>query len=198
MVSAILLIYSLVRMDAYYIFLSAASAAIIFVPQIFYAVFRLQPIPSLTFSSRIFIFLAFHIGMAAKGYIFIPYYDKAVHLLSGVFFAFVGMIVFYGIKHNRTIETHDFPLCMVFSFCFSLMTAAVWEIYEYVISHILGTDPQGVLATGVGDTMQDIISCLIGTVAFCVLVRQYFRSKKKNILLSAVETYVTQNFAQKR
>ena len=189
--SAALLVYHLiVKSGAYYVILSAASAALMFAPPVVYRLLKLRSNPPLTLLSSMFIFLAFDIGMATKGYIIIPYYDKAVHLLSGMFFAFVGLLIFYFCKHTHRMEQTDFPLCLAFSFSFSMMIAAVWEIYEYLVGFIMTTDPQRVAATGVGDTMGDMIACLIGTIIVCAAIVLYFKKGKADLFLSAVKMYI--------
>lgn len=189
--SAALLIYhTFFHFSGYYMFLSAASAALMFVPPLVYRLLRTNPNPPLTLLARLFIFLAFDIGMASKGYSGLFFYDKIVHFLSGIFFAFVGLLVFYFCKHTRRIEKTDFPLCLIFSFSFSMMIAAIWEIYEYLISFFLHTDPQASMTTGVGDTMGDIIACLFGTIIICISIVCCFKKGKTGLFLSAVKTYV--------
>lgn len=50
------------------------------------------------------------------------------------------------------------------------MCAAMWEIVEYTGFLLFGYDSQNVAATGVGDTMEDMMICLAGTVITCVLL----------------------------
>ncbi len=184
--SVMLAVYYSVHFNAYYLFLSVASFVIPFIPNVIYRVFRLTPAYTLTMAARVFIFLAFHIGMACKGYVLIPFYDKIVHTFSGVIFSVLGIIIFYALKHGHTIDKKDSWLCTVFSFSFSMMIAAVWEIYEYIIGFVLKTDPQCVAATGVGDTMSDIIACLVGTAVLCLLIIYRFKTEKSGALLTAV------------
>lgn len=185
--SVFLTVFHAVHFSAYYLFLSAASFIMPFLPNVAYRVFRLRPIHALTIISRFFIFLAFHIGMVCSGYTSIPFYDKAVHTFSGIFFAFLGVIAFYKLKHNHKAEKTDLKLCTAFSFSFSMTIAAVWEIYEYIIGFILKTDPQCVAATGVGDTMGDIIACLIGTILLCAIVIQNFKTDTPGLILSSID-----------
>lgn len=184
--SIILTVYYLMNFNAYYLLLSAASFVMPFIPNLIYRVFRLTPAYAITIAARIFIFSAFHIGMAGKGYILMPFYDKIVHAFSGMIFALLGMIIFYALKHGHAVDKKDLRLCTVFSFSFSMMIAAVWEIYEYIIGFVLKTDPQCVAATGVGDTMGDIIACLAGTIALCLFIIASFKTKKSGVILTAV------------
>ena len=55
--------------------------------------------------------------------------------------------------------------------------ACFWEICEYVLSLVVHNDPQMVAATGIQDTMLDMIVCTIG--ALLMLIPYYFYYKKK-------------------
>jgi len=58
---------------------------------------------------------------------------------------------------------------MALAICFMLVTsiavAGLWEIGEYLVSGTVGRDLQEVAATGVADSMQDMIVCILGTLA---------------------------------
>ena len=57
--------------------------------------------------------------------------------------------------------------------------ACFWEICEYVLSLVVHNDPQMVAATGIQDTMLDMIVCTIG--ALLMLIPYYFYYKKKKV-----------------
>lgn len=157
------------------------SPLFLLIPMLFCKLMSISPQPLMTCIVYIFCILAFTIGMAFGGYAKIPYYDKIVHGLSGVFFAFAGYIIYFCIKPERKILTADKTLCIYTSFSTAMTSAAIWEIYEYLYSLISKTDPQGVLHSGVGDTMHDIIACGIGAVIFCIIV--YIKILKSNKFL---------------
>ena len=134
--------------------------------------------------------LAFTIGMALQGYHILPYYDKLVHTLSGIFFSFLGLLIFILLMPQRTIGKAESRVAAAFSFSFSMMIAAVWEIYEYILSLFTTLDPQNVLTTGVHDTMQDILVCLIGAVLFFLPEYFYFRKGRKDLFMRAYEAFL--------
>ena len=49
------------------------------------------------------------------------------------------------------------------------MVAGIWEIFEFTVSKIMGTDPQHVKTTGVDDTMLDTIMAFTGSVIFIII-----------------------------
>ena len=62
------------------------------------------------------------------------------------------------------------------------MVASLWEIFEFTTDNLLGGDAQRVVATGVTDTMKDIICALLGSIlfSFCYL---YECLKNKTLLI---------------
>ena len=138
------------------------------------------------------------IGKTVAQRLNIPYYDKAMHTLSGVFVAFLALCCFYFFKPGREIDRKDGPLCCLFVFAVSMAVAGLWEIGEYTVSCIDGSDPQLVLSTGVGDTMQDMIVCMVGTLLFVgVLAHWYLRrdDRRSGPLMGAFDTFYQYNLA---
>lgn len=184
----------------YYVLLAAMSMLMPFLPTAFYRALRLRPVWSLSFACDIFTFLAFTGGMSLAMYKWLPFFDKAVHTLSGVFFSLLGLVVFYLIKpkKERVLRKEDWLSASLCSFTFSMTIAALWELYEYGISFILPTDPQNVLTTGVGDTMQDILVCLVGTLLLQLSIYFYYKRGRKSLFMNAFDVFFHLNLTDGR
>jgi len=63
----------------------------------------------------------------------------------------------------------------------------------YLMSGLTGQDLQFVAATGVSDTMQDMICCLIGTVAFLPSAIRLSRGRG-DWLTGAVSDFIQENY----
>lgn len=174
--------YSLYHSD-YYLLLSLASFLFLLAPPLFIHLLHLKKSSQLSFFILLFCFVSFTLGMVFKGYANWHHFDKLVHTFSGLFFAWLGVFFFYCLKGKKKIETSDYSLVSWFSFLFSLSVAAVWEIYEYILSLLLKTDPQNVLTTGVTDTMLDMIVCLMGALLFEISIYYYYRKHKVSFLM---------------
>ena len=74
----------------------------------------------------------------------------------------------------------------------SMAVAGLWEICEYGVHALTGRDVQHVLDTGVSDTMQDMIVCMIGTLFYVGCVIRRYRGKP-NALTDAAESFVEVN-----
>ncbi|HIZ55174.1 MAG TPA: hypothetical protein H9671_03085 [Firmicutes bacterium] len=187
-------IYNIFCSTPYYIMLAFASIAFLAIPPLAYKVFKLQAVPSLTFMVYTFSFLAFTIGMVFNGYKLLLFYDKFVHTLSGVFFGLIGIGCYYLLKPVKKIESMDYKMVTYFCISFALSIAVIWEIYEYAIHFILGTDPQHVLDTGVNDTMQDMIVCLIGALLLCIPIYLFYRKKKTDFFMGVFQSFFDANY----
>lgn len=161
------------------------------IPPLCYRIFRIRPVRSLTWAIYIFSFLAFGLGVAARLYRLTDWYDKIVHFCSGYFFTMIGMGIFYYLKKDKVIEPDkDCALSAWLSGATSFFIAVIWEIFEYTDSLLIpGHDPQRVAATGVGDTMTDLIASSIGAVFAVVFIVLYYKKKIKGPLLKVLEDY---------
>lgn len=90
-------------------------------------------------------------------------YDKLIHGLSGILFTVIGLC-FYGKLTGGELRGSRRLLEISYAFFFSMFVAVIWEIAEFSGFLLTGHDSQHTLTTGVFDTMEDIISCFIGSV----------------------------------
>lgn len=175
----VLLTINITDNNVYLAFLSLCALFFLLIPHFIYKVFKIPKIEFLTMSIYVFLFFSFEIGMVLEGYKIIPYYDKIVHTFSGIFFAFIGYILYCILKSDKKITLADQNLSVYTAFSTACTSSALWEIYEYLISILLGTDPQGVIITGISDTMLDIIVCCIGAGVFCIILEISFHKYGK-------------------
>ena len=139
-------------------------------PYIVNKLFKVKLNDGVIFVWLIFIFLAHYMGVTAEFYNKWEGFDKVVHTFSGVLTAYVGMLflpkgVYIWFK-------------ILFIIAFSWMCAGLWETFEFVCNILFGGDAQRVAATGVTDTMLDMIVAFIGASLFSLGF--YLKEKLKN------------------
>ncbi len=168
----------------------------------------------------LFLIMGTTIGSGYDLYTISPLWDDILHLYSGFVFGCIGFAlceVFMGEPKNR----RSFAMALFFGFCFCLMVALVWELFEYLATELVGADMQedklingfnsyflsgthvqaqevdgivktviylangqtitldGYLDIGLYDTLNDMLICLIGTIAYLIIVPvMYFKSKR--------------------
>lgn len=91
----------------------------------------------------VFIFAAEILGELACFYVNVPFWDKALHTVSGFIYAAVGysMVDILNRNHKVSFELSPIFLALV-AFCFSMTIGALWEIFEYAVDCILVKDMQ--------------------------------------------------------
>ena len=186
------------RRDAslYNILLAAAAFALSLVPYLLYRLAHLRPVYLLEIVFDAFVLAAVPFASLFGGYDFVPYWDKILHFLSGFLFAVLGTVVYFSCKPGHQLERADAFNASLYTWMFAMMSAVLWEIWEYIVSQS-GADPQQVAATGVGDTMQDMIVCTLGgliTAASCWKYLQHTGEKRHvGLMMRLFEAYYREN-----
>lgn len=116
----------------------------------------------------IFIIFAHLFGVCCRWYFNYLYYDLIIHGISGYIFTDLG----YNIAKSST-RIQLFRI--IFGFCFSLSIALLWEIYEYLGFIFFSHDSQNIYVTGLKDTMEDVIICVV----FSCLTAAFYLVKNK-------------------
>ena len=123
----------------------------------------------------IFLFISSILGSLFHFYEFVDYFDKFAHLLSGIVTAILGIIM---LKKWRIKSKHQLSFDIILMNILSLAIASAWEIYEFVASKALNSDLQRVGASGVTDTVHDMIVALIGSLMVSVMYHAIVRNEK--------------------
>ena len=123
----------------------------------------------------IFLFISSILGSLFHFYEFVDYFDKFAHLLSGIVTA---ILVISMLKKWRIKSKHQLSFDIILMNILSLAIASAWEIYEFVASKALNSDLQRVGASGVTDTVHDMIVALIGSLMVSVMYYAIVRNEK--------------------
>ena len=181
-----------IRKDLYHLGISLGVPVVPFLLKPAHRFLGLKPSQQLNFLILAFTFIAYPLGGCLDLYRLLPGFDKAAHMLSGTFVAVLCLVLYCMLKPDRSIGKDDMLLAAVFTFLGSMAVAGLWEVGEYVVSGIVGMDLQRVNATGIRDTMNDMIVCLIGTLP--ALPAAYGMAKDKDgILISPVRAFAENN-----
>lgn len=87
-----------------------------------------------------------------------------LHTFSGIILSFVGFILIYFLNRDENIDILLNPLFIaIFSFTFAVSIGVVWEIFEFSMDSLFGSNMQ---KSGLVDTMWDLIAdCIGGSIA---------------------------------
>lgn len=181
-----------VRRDMYHFPLSLLAMTMPACMGLFFRVFRLQRSEQMDFMILLFILLAFPCGSVLEFFQLIPHYDKICHTLSGVFVSMLALALFLTVCPEHRVTRENLLLALLFVFAVSMAVAGLWEICEYFVHLITGRDVQRVAATGVSDTMQDMIVCMIGTLVYLPAVWRLGRGRA-NVWTAPAEAFAEKN-----
>jgi hypothetical protein len=92
-----------------------------------------------------------------------PYYDKLAHLVASVTVALLAFFLALLAERRGEIRLTG-PAIAVFILASTLAAGAAWEIYEFTVDQVFGTN----LQFGNTDTMSDLIVDLVGGVIVAV------------------------------
>lgn len=156
------------------------SVFMLFLPDIVEAIFKVSIPNYLLYVFLPFIFFHFIAGEVYRLYDVSVVFDKILHTTSGFIFTFFALS-FITLFHKRTPDKLKLsPLfTALFAFCFAMTTEYVWEIGEFVLDRIFGSNMQrwqdGILSwegsnvlsevsygSGLKDSMMDMIVNVIG------------------------------------
>lgn len=122
----------------------------------------------------VFIFISMYLANVLDFY-GIAFYDKFLHVISGVLLAFYGLILYIYLCGNKENKTMKSIAMIIFSFLFAVAAAGIWEIWEFTTDSLFNLTAQN----GLEDTMWDIICGTIGGAFSCWLM--YLHTRGKNI-----------------
>lgn len=166
------------------------------VPYVLYRLCHLRPVYLLEIVFDGFVLAAVSFASLFGGYELIPCWDKILHFLSGFLFAVLGTVVYFANKPGHALDPADAFNASLYTWMFAMMSAVLWEIWEYIVS-FSGADPQQVAQTGVGDTMTDIIVCTMGGLITAVSCWNYLRhigqNRRKGLMMRLFEAYYREN-----
>ena len=135
----------------------------------------------------VFIFTHFVIGEIYRLYDNSVIFDKILHTTSGVVMSFVGFSFIFMLNKMTPEKVKLSPFFIVlFTFCFTMTTEYVWELFEYGADRLIGSNMQrwqdGIVETlengyvvssipfgsGLKDSMGDMGVNILGCLGVCI------------------------------
>lgn len=125
------------------VLLCILTLVLFLIPSILDRKFKIVLPDTLEIIIYIFIFSAEILGEINEFYIHIKNFDTILHTLNGFIMAGIGFSLIEIFNNNPNTKLSLDPKYLVlFGFCFSMTTGAVWEIFEYSMDRIFKLDMQ--------------------------------------------------------
>ena len=169
------------------IFMCVMALLCINIPMILEKKFKLCIPIYISITLNIFLLSHFVLGEIFRVYDHSMIFDKIQHTASGVIMSLIGFSIIFMLNKVNPDKMKLSPFFIVlFTFCFTMTTEYVWELFEYSMDRIFNTNMQrwtdGVLETledgsvisaipygsGLKDTMGDMGVNIIGCLGVCI------------------------------
>lgn len=159
------------------LFLTSLALILTFLPALIRRNYKIVLPIEFEFVLTLFVYFSIILGEIKGFYTKFPWWDMALHAISGIILGFIGFLIIYILYTQEKINMSPIFIA-IFSFCFSVALGAVWEIFEFSVDSILGMNMQ---KSGLIDTMWDLIIDSAG--AILVAVSGYFYVKGGDSLI---------------
>lgn len=122
-----------------------------------------------------FIFLSMYLANVWDFY-GIPYYDKYLHLGSGILIALIGYVLFIYLCGGKEQPGMNPLAPVIFSIIFAIAAAGIWEIWEFATDQAFGLTAQN------GSLLDTMIDIICGTIMGLITnIPIYLHTKGKKI-----------------
>ncbi len=113
----------------------------------------------------LFIIFSVILGSLFNFYDYIPIYDKILHFVTGILSSLFAIII---LKNFGKYGDKSIGFNLIFMLAITCAIALLWEVFEYISDYLFSGNAQRHIETGVHDTMQDMISSLVGFIIFTI------------------------------
>jgi hypothetical protein len=161
--------------------IDAVSTAFIFIlmtaPLVLKQWYKTSTPLELDIALSIFVYLTLYLGSANDYYEHYPWFDVALHFLSGILLGMVGFTLVYMLNESESKKLRLSPgFVAFFAVTFSMAVSVVWELFEYSGDLMFGYNMQ---ESGLPDTMGDFTVNAIGALIVAFIGYLWMRKRKR-------------------
>lgn len=125
------------------VFLCLLTLALMIMPSVIQAAFKVEFPSPLEIVILVFIFAAEILGEISAFYIRFPYWDTILHTLNGFLCAALGLSLVDLMNRQKKMLFELSPLFMaIVAFCFSMTIGVFWEFFEFAMDFFCELDMQ--------------------------------------------------------
>ena len=157
---------------------AAITLGIIFIPFLPVLLgrrFQVKIPPEFELLAVVFIFASLFLGEVRGYYLRFWWWDIVLHTGAGFLFGILGFLLVHVLNEKKEIELDLKPgFVALFAFVFAIAFGTLWEIFEFTVDQIFGTNMQ---KSGLIDTMWDLIVNGVGALVISILGWGYLRKE---------------------
>ncbi|MBS3921087.1 MAG: hypothetical protein KG012_19615 [Deltaproteobacteria bacterium] len=190
----VLLIVEEQWLSAFMVFL---TIAIVISPEILRKRFDVTIPTEFQILTIIFVFAALFLGEVRGFYARFWWWDIVLHISSGLLLGIVGFLLVFVLNEHQRIDFHMHPrFVALFAFVFAVAVGALWEIFEFGMDQIFGTNMQKPMLgdpSGLTDTMWDLIVDTLGAFAISTFGWWYMKKGQRSFVENWIHKFIDKN-----
>lgn len=127
----------------------------------------------------VFLYCAIFLGEVRNFYYKVPHWDTILHTSSGAMLGALGFSIINLLNKTDKIPVNLSPAFVaVFTLCFAVTLGVVWEIYEFTMDYVFGTNMQKFMTesgemligqSALADSMKDLIVDTLGAFVISLI-----------------------------
>jgi hypothetical protein len=178
-------------------FLVTMIMAITIAPVVFSERLPVNIPPEFMVIGIIFVFASIFLGEVQDFYQRFWWWDIALHAGSGLLMGIFGFLLVYVLNENSRIRVYlHIRFVALFAFVFAVAVGALWEIFEFGMDQIFGTNMQKTMlsdSSGLTDTMWDLIVDTLAAAAISFLGWWYMKRRECSFFDNWIQTFIDKN-----
>jgi hypothetical protein len=179
------------------VLLIGAIILVLFIPTALGHRFQVRIPTEFHLMAVIFLFASLFLGEIRDYYTRFWWWDLALHTTSGLLLGILGFLLVYVLNEDDKVDFHMLPRFMaLFAFMFAVACGALWEIFEFAMDQIAGTNMQKPMfgdPSGLADTMWDLIVDSVGALVISLFGWWYMKIGKRSFVDLWIEKFIRQN-----
>jgi len=145
----------------------------------------------------IFILASLYLGEVYDFYHQFWWWDIALHATAGLLMGILGFLLVYVLNESHRVELHMTPAFIAFfAFTFAVTVGTAWEIFEFSMDQILGTQMQKPMLgdeSGLTDTMWDMIVNAVGGGVISLMGWWYLKQGQSFFVKDWIRKFIARN-----
>jgi uncharacterized membrane protein YjdF len=145
----------------------------------------------------LFVFAALFLGEIRRYYERVWWWDMALHASSGLLLGIFGFLLVYILNQDERVRLSMRPhFVALFAFMFAVTVGTLWEIFEFAMDSLLGTNMQKPMLgddSGLTDTMWDLILDALGALIISLLGWWYMVRGERSFIERWIRKFVARN-----
>ncbi len=177
---------------------SVGILAVTLLPHVLRRRFRLVFPYELEIFAIVFVFASLFLGEVHGYYAAYPWWDSLLHASSGLLLGIFGFLLVYALNERDDLGLNLKPgFVAFFAFLFALGMGTLWEIFEFSMDQLAGTNMQKPMfndPSGLTDTMWDLILDASGAAVISLMGYVYLKSPAPDSFLERwIVVFIQQN-----